>query len=72
MDELTRQAQPLSPEPERRFIPPAFGEQITSEATGNTYEIRGRIGEGNFGIAYHCVDVWGNDLAAKVLKPKGT
>jgi serine/threonine-protein kinase len=58
--------------PERVFVPPSFGELITSEATGNTYEIRDKIGEGNFGIAYSCVDVWKNNLAAKVLKPKGT
>jgi serine/threonine-protein kinase len=30
------------------------------------------IGEGNFGIVFECADVWGNNLAAKVLKPKGT
>ena len=69
MDELTEEARTSAPEPERRFIPPTLGEQITSEGTGNTYEIRDRIGEGNFGIAFHCVDVWGNELAAKVLKP---
>ncbi|MBX7184410.1 MAG: protein kinase [Vicinamibacteria bacterium] len=31
-----------------------------------------RIGEGHFGVVYSCVDVWGNDLAAKVLKPTGS
>ena len=31
-----------------------------------------RIGEGAFGVVYACSDVWGNDLAAKVLKPVGT
>lgn len=27
------------------------------------------IGEGSFGVVYACTDGWGNDLAAKVLKP---
>lgn len=31
-----------------------------------------QIGEGHFGRVYACVDVWGNDLAAKVLKPMGS
>ena len=54
---------------ERRAIQPLAGEVITSKATGNTYTIGGRIGEGNFGIVYACKDVWDNDLACKVLKP---
>jgi serine/threonine protein kinase len=28
-----------------------------------------KIGEGNFGMVYACVDGWNNDLAAKVMKP---
>jgi len=28
-----------------------------------------KIGEGHFGFVYGCVDVWNNNLAAKVLKP---
>lgn len=28
-----------------------------------------KIGEGHFGLVYGCVDVWNNDLAAKVMKP---
>jgi len=31
-----------------------------------------KIGEGFFGVVYSCLDIWGNDLAAKVLKPIGT
>lgn len=31
-----------------------------------------QIGEGSFGVVYECKDVWGNELAAKVLKPVGT
>jgi serine/threonine protein kinase len=69
---MNESRQAKMPSPERRFVQPSFGEQITSEATGNTYDIGARIGEGNFGIAFRCIDVWGNDLAAKVLKPKGT
>jgi len=53
-------------------VPPASGEVITSLATGNTYTMGNFIGEGYFGLVFSCVDVWGNDLAAKVLKPVGT
>ncbi|HVC00296.1 MAG TPA: protein kinase [Candidatus Dormibacteraeota bacterium] len=44
---------------------------ITSEATGNTYTMGEQIGEGHFGLVYSCVDIWKNNLAAKVLKPIG-
>jgi eukaryotic-like serine/threonine-protein kinase len=64
----------VTPEPtERIAIQPTPGELITSLATNNTYTIAERIGEGYFGVVYGCTDVWGNDLAAKVLKPaRGT
>ena len=54
------------------FTPPGSGELITSEATKNTYKIGGLIGEGNFGFVFECTDTWGNDLAVKILKPKGS
>lgn len=65
---------PVTPTSEgtKKAVPPAEGEVITSFATGNTYTMGGIIGEGNFGVVFSCVDVWGNDLAAKVLKPIGT
>jgi len=53
-------------------VPPTKGEIITSLATGNSYTMGEMIGEGFFGAVYSCFDVWGNDLAAKVLKPTGT
>jgi serine/threonine protein kinase len=56
----------------RRAIPPQLGEVITSLATGNSYTMGERIGEGNFGIVFSCTDTWDNHLAAKVLKPRGT
>src|SRR3990172_11787 len=56
----------------KSVIPPAQGEVITSSLTGNTYTMGDKIGEGFFGVVYSCVDIWGNDLAAKVLKPTGT
>jgi serine/threonine-protein kinase len=31
----------------------------------------GQIGEGHFGLVFSCVDVWNNNLVAKVLKPLG-
>jgi eukaryotic-like serine/threonine-protein kinase len=52
-------------------VKPSFGEQITSLATGNTYTIEYPIGEGFFGEVYACTDVWGNELAVKVMKPIG-
>lgn len=56
----------------KTVVPPQPGEVITSLATGNTYTIGDQIGEGHFGVVFGCVDVWGNSLAAKVLKPIGT
>lgn len=53
-------------------VPPTPGDVITSLATGNTYTMGDLIGEGYFGLVFSCIDVWGNDLAAKVLKPIGT
>ena len=58
--------------PEPTFTSPTEGELITSDATGNTYRIGSVIGEGNFGVVYECTDTWENDLAVKILKPRGT
>ena len=54
------------------FTPPTEGELITSNATGNTYRIGRVIGEGSFGVVYECTDTWENELAVKILKPRGT
>ncbi len=66
---------PPSPEDlfhaEKHFRLPEVGEQITSTRTKNTFTMGELIAEGSFGYVYHCTDVWGNDLAAKVLKPRG-
>ncbi len=59
---------PIPSPVEKYAIQPSVGEVITSQATGNTYTIGDRIGEGHFGIVYACKDVWDNDLACKVLK----
>lgn len=56
----------------RGVVWPTEGEVITSLATNNTYTIGSLVGEGHFGAVYGCVDVWKNELAAKVLKPLGT
>lgn len=58
--------------PAKLVVPPTSGEVITSLSSGNTYTMGDYIGEGYFGLVFSCVDVWGNDLAAKVLKPVGT
>jgi len=63
-------AQEVAPEPV--FTLPDEGTLITSEVTGNTYRIGTLIGEGNFGYVYHCTDDWENELAVKILKPRGT
>ena len=59
-------------EPSKSVVPPASGEVIESKATGNTYIMGEWIGEGYFGLVFDCVDTWGNQLAAKVLKPLRT
>jgi len=66
----TLQAPPETPE--KLAIQPTIGEVITSLATGNSYTIGPKIGEGSFGIVYSCKDIWENELAVKVLKPIGT
>lgn len=58
--------------PTKRVVHPQDGEVITSMATGNSYTMGAKIGEGGFGVVFSCRDVWNNDLAAKVLKPIGT
>jgi serine/threonine protein kinase len=40
--------------------------------TGNSYTMGEKIGEGHFGLVFSCVDVWGNQLAAKVMKAMGS
>jgi serine/threonine protein kinase len=54
--------------PQKMQVLPSRGEVITSLLTGNTYTMGEEIGEGNFGVVFGCVEVWQNDLAAKVLK----
>lgn len=61
-----------SPPPTKSVVLPKPGEVITSTWTNNTYTMGDRIGGGNFSDVFACHDVWGNDLAAKVLKPLGT
>jgi len=53
----------------KTMVPPAPGEVITSLATGNTYTMGQKIGEGFFGLVFECSDGWSNDLAAKIFKP---
>lgn len=54
------------------FVPPSDGEQIISQATGNTYTIGHKVADGFYGDVYHCDDSWGEQLVAKVLKPVGS
>lgn len=55
--------------PIKSFTPPVLDEVITCLSTNNSYTMGEKIGEGSFGVVYSCKDVWGNDLATKVLKP---
>jgi serine/threonine protein kinase len=64
-------APPINAIPANWVTPPSAGEIITSEATGITYTMGEKIGEGHFGLVYACSDVWNNSLAAKVMKPLG-
>ena len=67
---MTDQApEPQAAPVDRNAIPPSPGEVITSLATGTTYTMGEKLGEGSFGVVFACSDGWGNDLAAKVLKP---
>jgi len=58
--------------PAKSVVPPSSGEVIESEMTGNSYTMGEGIGEGYFGLVFSCVDAWGNELAAKVMKPLRT
>lgn len=60
------------PNDEAQFITPKVGELITSLRTGSTYRIGNLIGEGSFSFVFDCTDTWNNQLAVKILKPRGT
>jgi serine/threonine-protein kinase len=57
--------------PRRNFHPPQVGEEIRTD-DGRVYWIGKLIGSGAFGSVFECWDEWGNELAAKVLHPRGT
>lgn len=58
--------------PAKWVVAPTPGEVITSEMTRNSYTMGEKIGEGHFGVVFRALDVWGNDLAVKVMKPLGS
>lgn len=74
MDDMIVDSGAVTSEQERpiSLVYPRKGEKIRCNVTKNVYTIDDKIGEGNFGVVYGCYDVWGNNLAVKVLKPKGT
>lgn len=67
-EEAPAQIGPPQPIPKRCTFP-SEGEQISFQ--NRSYWIHAQIGQGSFGIVYACTDEWGNQLAAKVLTPKG-
>jgi serine/threonine protein kinase len=50
--------------------PQLAGQTIRSRKSGNSYTIGELLGEGRFGWVYSCKDLWENELAAKVFKPR--
>jgi serine/threonine-protein kinase len=56
-------------EPPRNFRLPEGGDVITHGA--REYQVHEMLGEGAFGRVFACTDDWGNELAAKVLVPRG-
>jgi eukaryotic-like serine/threonine-protein kinase len=71
-DQISIPAVPSISEPAKSVIPPSSGEVIESQMTGNSYTMGEGIGEGYFGLVFSCIDAWGNELAAKVMKPLRT
>lgn len=70
---MTYRCPPLRPHRSRSlWLEPTPGEEITTVVTKNHFTIGEKIGEGSFGVVYACTDVWRNELAAKVFKPRGT
>lgn len=56
-------------EAERPISWPNPGACIQSPRSQNRYVIGDKIGEWNFSLVYSCVDTWGNELVANILKP---
>lgn len=52
----------------RTFTPPREGLVIRNQ--GRNYFLGKYIGEGSWGVIYHCTDDWENELVAKILKPR--
>jgi len=73
VEALMRQ-QPPQPQPQPQAAVtmqwPGPGNVVTSATTGRSYTIGHQIGIGYFSVVYECTDLWGNELAAKVLNPE--
>lgn len=63
---------PAMPSPVRPLILPSPGQQLHSPHTGTNFTVDYQIGEGHFSVVFKGTDDWDNDVAIKVLKPKGT
>lgn len=58
--------------PVRVFRLPNAGTTIVNPCNGRAYTIGRPLGDGSFGVVFSATDEWDNDLAVKVLKPRGT
>ena len=56
----------------RPFILPIAGERITCIESGSTYTVMHFLAAGHFSYVFRGVDEFDNDVAIKVLKPRGT
>jgi hypothetical protein len=52
----------------RTFTLPREGEVIQHKESN--YYLGKYIGEGSWGVVFHCTDDWENELVAKILKPR--
>jgi serine/threonine-protein kinase len=55
--------------PKKTFRAPVPGDVIVSPHDGSRFHLGAQLGKGHFGDVYECRDDWGNELAAKVLRP---
>jgi serine/threonine protein kinase len=58
--------------PIRQIVLPQPGQALDSPHTGTTYWVKYFVSQGHFSYVFKGIDDWDNDVAIKVLKPRGT